>query len=82
MLLKNNGALPLKSAPGHIAVIGPTADQLTSILGNYVGTPLHPVTPLEGIMNQFKSTPILYAQGSTLAEGVGVPVPRTAFGLE
>ena len=34
---------------GHIAVIGPTADQLTSILGNYVGTPLHPVTPLEGI---------------------------------
>jgi beta-glucosidase len=81
VLLKNNGALPLKSAPGHIAVIGPTADQLTSILGNYVGTPLHPVTPLEGIMNQFKGTPILYAQGSTLAEGVGVPVPRTAFGL-
>jgi beta-glucosidase len=81
VLLKNNGALPLKSAPGHIAVIGPTADQLTSILGNYVGTPLHPVTPLEGIRNQFKSTPILYAQGSTLAEGVGVPVPRTAFGL-
>ena len=81
VLLKNNGVLPLKSAPGHIAVIGPTADQLTSILGNYVGTPLHPVTPLEGIMNQFKSTPILYAQGSTLAEGVGVPVPRTAFGL-
>ena len=49
MLLKNNGVLPLKSAPGKIAVIGPTADQLTSILGNYVGTPLHPVTPLEGI---------------------------------
>ena len=81
VLLKNNGALPLKSAPGHIAVIGPTADQLTSILGNYVGTPFHPVTPLEGIMTQFRSTPVLYAQGSTLAEGVGVPVPRTAFGL-
>ena len=81
VLLKNNGALPLKSAPGHIAVIGPTADQLTSILGNYVGTPLHPVTPLEGIQREFRSSPILYAQGSTLAEGVGVPVPRTAFGL-
>ncbi|HEY1987388.1 MAG TPA: glycoside hydrolase family 3 C-terminal domain-containing protein [Terracidiphilus sp.] len=81
VLLKNDGALPLKGAPGHIAVIGPTADQLTSILGNYVGTPLHPVTPLEGIYNQFRSSPILYAQGSTLAEGVGVPVPRTAFGL-
>jgi len=81
VLLKNSGVLPLKSAPGHIAVVGPTADQLTSILGNYVGTPLHPVTPLEGIYGQFRSTPIVYAQGSTLAEGVGVPVPRTAFGL-
>ena len=59
----------------------PDRGSLPSILGNYVGTPLHPVTPLEGIINQFKSTPILYAQGSTLAEGVGVPVPRTAFGL-
>ncbi|MFZ0746923.1 MAG: glycoside hydrolase family 3 C-terminal domain-containing protein [Terracidiphilus sp.] len=81
VLLKNDGTLPLKSAPGHIAVIGPTADLLPSILGNYVGTPVDPVTPLEGIYNQFRSTPILYAQGSTLAEGVGVPVPRTAFGL-
>ena len=50
VLLKNNGALPLKSAPGHIAVIGPTADLLPSILGNYVGTPLHPVTPLDGML--------------------------------
>ena len=80
VLLKNDGALPLK-APEKIAVIGPTADSLPSILGNYVGTPLHPVTPLDGMLSQFKSTPILYAQGSTLAEGVGVPVPRTAFGL-
>jgi beta-glucosidase len=81
VLLRNNGALPLKSAPGPIAVIGPTADLLPSILGNYVGTPIRPVTPLDGIINQFRSSPILYAQGSTLATGVGVPVPRTAFGL-
>ena len=39
VLLKNSGALPLKSEPGHIAVIGPTAELLPSILGNYVGTP-------------------------------------------
>jgi len=81
VLLKNNGVLPLKGSPGHIAVIGPTADLLSSILGNYVGTPLSPVTPLDGMMGQFRSSPILYAQGSTLADGVGVPVPRTAFGL-
>ncbi|MGA2216861.1 MAG: glycoside hydrolase family 3 C-terminal domain-containing protein [Terracidiphilus sp.] len=81
VLLKNDGALPLKSAPGHIAVIGPTADLLPSILGNYVGTPIRPVTPLDGMLQQFRASPILYAQGSTLAAGVGVPVPRTAFGL-
>ncbi|MGA8042446.1 MAG: glycoside hydrolase family 3 C-terminal domain-containing protein [Terracidiphilus sp.] len=81
VLLKNNGVLPLKGSVSHIAVVGPTADLLPSILGNYVGTPLGPVTPLDGMLQQFKSTPILYAQGSTLAEGVGVPVPRTAFGL-
>jgi len=82
VLLKNDGTLPLKSAPGHIAVIGPTADLLPSILGNYVGTPLHPVTPLDGMLEQFKNSPVLYAQGSTLAEGAAVPVPRTAFGLD
>jgi beta-glucosidase len=81
VLLKNSGVLPLKAQPGHIAVIGPTADLLPSILGNYVGTPFHPVTPLDGMGQQFRNSPILYAQGSTLAEGVGVPVPRTAFGL-
>jgi beta-glucosidase len=82
VLLKNDGVLPLKSSPGRIAVIGPTADLLPSILGNYVGTPDHPVTPLEGIADRFRSTPILYAQGSTLAEGFPVPVPRTAFGMD
>ncbi|MFP5238155.1 MAG: glycoside hydrolase family 3 C-terminal domain-containing protein [Acidobacteriota bacterium] len=80
VLLKNNGVLPLKNV-SKIAVVGPTADLLPAILGNYVGTPMHPVTPLDGMLQHFKSTPILYAQGSTLAEGIGVPVPRTAFGL-
>jgi len=81
VLLKNTGVLPLKAKPGHIAVVGPTADLLVSILGNYVGTPIRPVTPLDGVLQHFSSSPILYAQGSTLAAGVGVPVPRTAFGL-
>jgi beta-glucosidase len=79
VLLKNNGVLPLKNPPAHIAVVGPTADLLSSINGNYVGTPYKPVTPLDGVVKQFNAEKILYAQGSTLAAGVGVPVPRTAF---
>ena len=80
VLLKNDGALPLRKAPANIAVIGPTADLLVSLEGNYNGTPLHPVSPLDGVTKQFASSKIHYAQGSTLAEGVSVPVPRTAFG--
>jgi beta-glucosidase len=80
VLLKNSGVLPLKTPPAHIAILGPTADLLASILGNYVGTPAQPVTPLDGLTRQFRGSTIFYAQGSTLAAGVGVPVPRTAFG--
>ena len=79
VLLKNTGALPLKGKP-RIAVIGPTADLLTSIHGNYQGTPIHAVTPLDGMTTQFSAADVLYAQGSTLAVGSAVPVPRTAFG--
>ena len=80
VLLQNNGALPISQAPHDIAVVGPTADLLVSLEGNYNGQPLHPVSPLDGITKQFKSTTIHYAQGSTLANGTSVPVPRTAFG--
>ena len=33
-----------------LAVVGPTADLLVSLLGNYVGTPIRPVTPLDGLL--------------------------------
>ncbi len=81
VLLQNRGVLPLSGTPGRIAVVGPTADLLVSILGNYVGTPIRPVTPLDGMLRQFGAPRVRYAQGSTLADGVAVPVPRTAFGL-
>ena len=80
LLQNNNGALPLSKAPHDIAVIGPTADLLVSLEGNYNGQPLHPVSPLDGITRQFHSATIHYAQGASLASGTGIPVPRTAFG--
>ncbi len=80
VLLKNNGILPLSKVPHDIAVIGPTAELLTALEGNYNGQPSHPVYPLDGIKQQFNSAGIHYAQGATLAEGFRVPVPRTVFG--
>jgi beta-glucosidase len=80
VLLKNEGALPLKDGTRRIAVIGPTAALLTSLEGNYNGTSLHAVYPVDGIAKQFPNAKIHYAQGSTLAAGFTVPVPRTVFG--
>jgi len=80
VLLKNSGVLPLRNQPASIAVIGPTADLLTAIEGNYNGAALHPVSPLDGIGKQFSGATIHYTQGSTLAAEVSVSVPRTVFG--
>ena len=50
VLLKNEGdLLPLSKNAGSIAVIGPNADDLQALLGNYNGTPSRAITPLEGI---------------------------------
>jgi beta-glucosidase len=49
VLLKNDGLLPLKAAPARIAVIGPNADSLDALVGNYNGTPSKPITVLAGL---------------------------------
>ena len=49
VLLKNDGVLPLSRDIKTLAVIGPTADEVMSLLGNYYGTPAAPVTILQGI---------------------------------
>jgi beta-glucosidase len=77
VLLKNEGnLLPLRKDLGSIAVIGPNADELTALLGNYAGTPLEPVTPLEGIRRKLgRSTRITHAPGCAWADGA---VPMVA----
>ncbi|HEV7993386.1 MAG TPA: glycoside hydrolase family 3 C-terminal domain-containing protein [Gemmatimonadaceae bacterium] len=74
VLLKNAGnALPLRKDLGTIAVIGPNADQKEMLLGNYNGLPSDPVTPLRGIREAVsKSTRVLYARGSELADSFPV----------
>ena len=49
VLLKNDGLLPLGRDLRTIAVVGPNADDLITLLGNYHGTPSKPVTALAGI---------------------------------
>ncbi|MBI5021531.1 MAG: glycoside hydrolase family 3 C-terminal domain-containing protein [Ignavibacteriales bacterium] len=72
VLLKNDGALlPLSKNLKSIAVIGPNANDVEVLLGNYNGTPTDPVTPLAGILNKVKSkTKIFYVQGCNVAENI------------
>ena len=70
VLLKNeNSVLPLKKDLKRIAVIGPTADSYTMLLGNYNGTPSHYVTPLQGLKNKMAdASEVIYEQGCDLIE--------------
>ncbi|MGD2067469.1 MAG: glycoside hydrolase family 3 C-terminal domain-containing protein [Gemmatimonadota bacterium] len=82
VLLKNEGRLlPLGPDVGRIAVIGPTADDVELLLGNYNGTPAAPVTPLAGIRDAAagRGLEVAYARGADLAPGLAslVPVPAT-----
>ena len=80
VLLKNEDhILPLKSSIANIAVIGPTAEYVQSLQGNYNGPPPNPVYPLNGIEKRFASAHVTYAQGSTLVEGYAVPIEHTAL---
>jgi beta-glucosidase len=69
VLLKNSGnLLPLKKSPGVIAVIGPDADSLDALVGNYNGTPSRPVTVLAGIRARFPHSRVEYVRGTGLIE--------------
>jgi beta-glucosidase len=67
VLLKNkDGFLPLKGSYENIAVIGPDADSLDALTGNYNGTPSKPVTILAGIRRRFAQSQVVYAEGTGL----------------
>lgn len=80
VLLKNeNNTLPLKSGLASIAVVGPTAELVQALQGNYNGPPPNPVYPLTGIEKRFASAKVNYAQGATLVEGFSMPIEHTAL---
>jgi beta-glucosidase len=80
VLLKNeNRALPLKQGIASIAVVGPTAELVQSLQGNYNGPPPSPVYPITGVEKRFSSAKISYAQGSSLVDGFAMPIEHTAL---
>jgi beta-glucosidase len=71
VLLKNeNNLLPLNKDIKSVAVIGPNADDVDVLLGNYNGFSSTPVTPLQGIKNKLPDSEIIYALGCELAENL------------
>jgi beta-glucosidase len=65
VLLKNeNNTLPLRRDIKTIAVIGPNADALEVLLGNYNGQPSKYITPLAGVKKKVSAgTTVLYSSG-------------------
>ena len=81
VLLKNeNNLLPLKKDLKSVAVIGPNADSLEALLGNYNGIPSKWVTPLDGIKQKVSSnTRVLSALGTSLIGEIVLPVPSDSI---
>jgi beta-glucosidase len=80
VLLKNAGnLLPLTKTYNTIAVIGPNADSLDALTGNYNGTPSRPVTILSGIKRRFPRSKVLYAEGTGLTGPAIEAIPVEAL---
>ena len=80
VLLKNqDNFLPLKKIYKNIAVIGPDANSVDALVGNYNGTPSKPVTLLQGLKQRFANSNITYVQGIGLTGPATEPVPSDAL---
>jgi beta-glucosidase len=64
VLLKNEGLLPFKGEPGRILVVGPNADSVDSLVGNYNGTPSQPITVVAGIKARFAKSQVTFVAGT------------------
>ncbi|WP_235425671.1 glycoside hydrolase family 3 protein [Cellvibrio mixtus] len=83
VLLKNEASLlPLKSTIKTIAVVGPNADSVEALVGNYNGSPSQPVTALKGLRARFGETNIRYDKGTGLLDPIQAPVPTTALCID
>jgi beta-glucosidase len=81
VLLKNEkNMLPLRKDLKSIAVIGPNADEVPVLLGNYNGQPSRATTPLAGIRSHVSpDTKVVHTIGTTLTDVSVVAVPASAL---
>ena len=79
VLLKNDGLLPLARAPRRIAVIGPNADTVEALVGNYNGTPSNPSTILAGLRARFPDAETTYVEGTGWVAPPLEDIPDAAF---
>jgi beta-glucosidase len=63
VLLKNDGTLPLGHNVARIAVVGPLAESVRVLHGNYSGTASHATTALDGIRKQFSNAQVTFVPG-------------------
>ena len=69
VLLKNKQLLPLNGSE-KIALIGPNANNLAILLGNYNGIPINPITPKQALENRLGKQSILYSAGTSLTDEI------------
>ncbi len=71
VLLENKGILPLSKSLKNIAVVGPNADDVELLNGNYGGTPTkeHQHSLLEGIKKAVPGANVFYKKACELADG-------------
>ena len=82
VLLKNTGVLPLDPNVKSIAVIGPLANDVHALLGNYHGTASRVTTALNGIKRVFPNSRISFAPGTTFVTDSSVPIPPAMLTTE
>lgn len=78
VLLKNDGILPLDIARiSTIGIIGPNADSIEALIGNYHGTASHYETVLSGIKNYcLGKCRVLYSVGCNIKEDRTEPLAK------
>jgi beta-glucosidase len=81
VLLKNDGILPLAPDVKKILVVGPLAESVQVLHGNYSGTASHAVTVLEGIRKQFAGAQVSFSPGTDFLREKPV-IPASALSTD